>query len=97
MVSITGTQEYARARVQLERADRRALAYVDDGELDLFVCSHYGNRTVLRTVMWHSPCVDRRARFRSLRRWYESAFPERTLLGGHMACEADRSAWQEAQ
>lgn len=96
LVSVTGAQEYTRARLQLERTDRGAFAVVDDNnEIDLFVVAHHSvqNRTTLHAVMWHSPCVDKHVRFRNLHLWYTHTFPGCALVERGLT-DKERGAWR---
>ena len=94
IVSVTGVKRYARARIELERADPMgALVDVAQGG-HLFVVHHAApNATVLEAVVWAHPDADRAARFRALRAWHAGTFPGAVLSADELADDEDRTMW----
>lgn len=91
ITSLTGTQAYARARIQLERKETMGAIY---NGADLFIVRYDKERTVLRTVLWHSPEVCKASGFRGLRNWHALHAPHHVLCGDSL--ETDVGAWKRA-
>ena len=95
LVSVTGVERYARARIELER-DETMGAFYDPDPGNLFVVCHTDDYTTfLEAVVWCGGTDDRVActRFRAFRAWYARSFPDATLVGDHLSNDADRVRW----
>jgi hypothetical protein len=94
LVSVTGVERYARARIELEREGTGALVHLSPQDtLDLFVVHTAANETTIEAVVWHAAYHQRIDRFHRLRQWHARHFPNLTLRAGAFPDDTDLVQW----
>lgn len=90
------TTTVVKARMALEHPSAFAVASADDEDLVLFVCSPVG-RSIHRVdaAMWTGRAHTAQ-RFRALRRWHRTHYPDHVLIPGASLEASETHAWEDS-